>query len=67
MWAVESFCLSMGLSAAIHSLESVVPTPEEGQEDWDICTWAVALSSPPGSVAEGSTGGKCGKKLDLES
>lgn len=25
MWAVDSFCLSMGLSAAIHSLESVVP------------------------------------------
>lgn len=66
-WIASVFLWPSVLPSTAWSLWCPSTTPEEGQEGLDICTWQVALSSPPGSVAEGSTGGKHGKKLDLES
>lgn len=65
---IASVCLwASVLPSTAWSLWCPSAMPEEWQEDLGICTWEVALSSLPGSVAEGSRGGKHGKELDLES
>lgn len=66
-WIASVFLWVSVLLSIAWSLWCPSTTLEEGQEDLNICIWVVALSSPPGSVAEGSTGGKHGKKLDLKS